>query len=245
MLILTTALCRTRGDTAVAEEYWALLVGWANYLLNHGYDPEHQLCTDDFAGHLAHNANLSVKAIIALAAFADLCEMTGRKGDGEQYLTAAKRFAKQWEHDSRDDDTREGEHHKLTLTDSGTWSLKYNLVWDKLLGYGLFSPEVFTREVAWYRRKKNRYGTPLDSRSLFTKADWIVWAACLTDDEDAFRDLVEPIWDFLNEAPARTPFSDWYGTTDAAEHSFHHRSVVGGLFMRFAEGHFGRRERGI
>lgn len=228
MLILTAALCRVLDSTALAESNWNLLKQWADYLLQHGYDPDHQLCTDDFAGHLAHNANLSVKAIVALAAFSDLCEMTGNAKEGAEYLSAARDFAGRWESDSREDD-----HHKLTLTDPGTWSLKYNLMWDKLLDYGLFSSGVFEREVAWYRACRQHYGTPLDSRSLFTKADWIVWAACLTDDQESFRELVEPIWDFLNETPSRTPFCDWYGTTDAAEHSFHHRSVVGGIFMKF------------
>lgn len=73
MLIMCAALGQV-GRTDLVKPYMPLLTKWAEYLKAKGLDPENQLCTDDFAGHLAHNTNLSVKAIVALGAFAQLCE---------------------------------------------------------------------------------------------------------------------------------------------------------------------------
>lgn len=231
MIIITAALRRVReaaGESCTfAEDNWDLLSKWAEYLLEHGYDPAHQLCTDDFAGHLARNTNLSVKTIIALAAFAELCERSGRNSEAERFESAARNFAVRWARETLD-----GEHHRLTFDAADSWSLKYNLIWDKIFGFGLFGDDVFEREVAWYRRQANRYGTPLDSRATFTKGDWILWVASLSENPEDFTALSDPIWYFLNDTPSRTPFSDWYGTTDATEQSFHHRSVVGGMFMK-------------
>lgn len=227
LLIMMTAVCMMEGSAAFAEENWDLLSKWALYLKEHGLDPENQLCTDDFAGHLAHNANLSIKAIVALAGFAKLCQMLGKSETAAEFLRTAQEMAGQWEKKAQEND-----HYKLTFDQPHTWSLKYNLLWDELLGLGIFAPEIHRKELDYYLQKQNRYGTPLDNRSTYTKADWLVWAAALADTKEAFERLVEPLWLFLHETPSRVPFTDWYDTISGRQIGFQHRSVVGGLFAK-------------
>ncbi len=227
MLILVAVAAHIDGNAEFAKPHWPLLEQWAEYLKAKGLDPENQLCTDDFAGHLAHNVNLSAKAIVALACYARLCEMAGKRDEAAEYRRTAEEFAHQWVKMADD-----GDHYRLTFDRPGTWSQKYNLVWDKLLDLKLFPPEVARKEIAYYKTKLNLFGLPLDNRSLYTKTDWEVWTATLAESREDFECLMEPVYAFINYTPQRVPLTDWYWTHNAQRRGFQARPVIGGVFIR-------------
>ena len=227
MILMFAALARAEGSTAYAGRYWPLITRWAEYLLDKGFDPENQLCTDDFAGHLAHNTNLSIKAIEALAAYAQLAEKLGHHEDAARYDAAAKSMASKWATMAAD-----GDHYRLAFDKTGTWSQKYNLVWDQILGLNMFPGEIARREVAFYKTRLNAFGLPLDNRATYTKLDWTVWSATLANNPADFKALVHPVFTFLNQTPDRVPMTDWYDTVSAHQVGFQARSVVGGVYIK-------------
>lgn len=227
MLILVDALAHAEDSPQLAERYWPQLTTWAQYLKQKGLDPENQLSTDDFAGHLAHNANLSIKAIDALAAYADLAHLLHHEEVGKEYRETAESMARQWMSMAA-----EGDHYKLAFNSPGTWSQKYNLVWDRILGYNLFPASVRETEMAYYLTKLNQYGLPLDNRADYTKLDWSVWTATLTSNPDQFKAIIDPIYKWIQETPDRVPLTDWYDTKTGKQVGFQARSVVGGVFIK-------------
>jgi len=227
MIILVDAVARAEGAPQLAQRYWPTLTKWAEYLNIHGLDPETQLTTDDFAGHVAHNANLSIKAIDALAAYADLAHLLKQETVAKQYQTTAKEMAQKWITMAK-----EGDHYKIAFNSPNTWSQKYNLVWDKILDYNLFPNSVRDSEVAFYLTKLNLYGLPLDSRADYTKLDWSIWTATLASNSTQFNAIIDPIYRWTNETPTRVPLTDWYDTKTGKQVGFQARSVVGGVFIK-------------
>ena len=227
LLLLLAALARVEGNANFSSQYWPVLVKWADYLKAKGFDPENQLCTDDFAGHLAHNVNLSAKAICGLGAFARLCEMRGEKPKARELMQLASQFADRWVKEADD-----GDHFRLAFDRPGTWSQKYNLVWDRILGLNLFPDAVRRKEMDFYRTKQDEFGLPLDNRRSYTKLDWTLWTATLTQTPADFEALVNPVWRFLDESPSRVPMTDWFRTRDGTQQGFQARSVVGGVFLQ-------------
>jgi Glutaminase A six helical-hairpin domain len=227
ILLMVAALAKVEGNARFAEQYWPLLTKWAEYLRDKGLDPENQLSTDDFAGHLAHNTNLSVKAILALGSYAMLSEMLSKKAEAKSYRQIAEAMVEKWIKMADD-----GDHYRLVFDKGGSWSQKYNLVWDRLLGLKLFPPQIARRELAFYKKKQNKYGLPLDNRETYTKLDWIVWTATMAESDEDFKAFVAPIYKFLNETPSSVPITDWYGTIDGKQRGFQARSVVGGIYIK-------------
>lgn len=227
MLILVDALAHAEGKYDLVKKHWPQLSQWAEYLREKGLDPENQLSTDDFAGHLAHNANLSIKAIEGLAAYAQMAAEIGKSDVAKEYSVAAKQMALQWQTMARD-----GDHYKLAFDKPGTWSQKYNLVWDRLLNFGLFPQSIAQTEITFYLKQLNAYGLPLDDRADYTKLDWEIWTGTLTDAPAPFAHLIEPIGKWLHETPTRVPLTDWYDTKDGKRQGFQARSVVGGVFIK-------------
>ncbi len=227
MILLTDAIAHDENSAEFATMFWPQLTQWANYLEKYGLDPEDQLCTDDFMGHLAHNANLSVKAILALAAYGDLCKMKGDLANASKYAKLAKEDAAHWM-----EVADAGDHSLLAFDKPGTWSQKYNLVWDQLLGLNVFPPTVRQAEITYYKDHLLEYGLPLDSRTHLSKTDWSIWSATMASNQTDFDAIVDPIYSYLNGTTARDPISDSYETDSLASGGMHARPVVGGFFIK-------------
>lgn len=227
MLTLAAQLCRLDGNTKYVDKYWDVVTTWADYLSENGQDPANQLCTDDFAGHWAHNCNLSVKAIMGVAGYAEMARIKGDAATAEKYMARAKEMAVKWEEDAREDD-----HYRLAFDRADTWSQKYNMIWDKLWGTNLFPNGAMERDVQYYLKQQNAFGLPLDCRKDYTKSDWIMWTAGMAKDKSDFLEFVAPLYKYMDETESRVPTSDWYDTKTGLMVGFKARSVIGGYWMR-------------
>lgn len=228
MLIMDAAVALETGDTSFAEEHLDLSEQWVKYLIENGRDPENQLCTDDFAGHLAHNCNLSVKAIMGIAGLGLIYGMMGDDAKKQEYLAIAKDMAEDWKKRASNGDGS----YRLAFDRPNTFSMKYNMIWDKLWKTDLFGQELMNSELKENRKHFNEYGMPLDSRSEHTKSDWYVWVASMLDSKEDFESFIEPLWRTYNDSESRVPMTDWYDTASARKVNFQHRTVQGGLFMK-------------
>ncbi len=229
MIIMETNVALATKNVDFAKEHFDVLRAWAEYLEKYGNDPENQLCTDDFAGHLAHNCNLSLKAIMGIAGMSVLSGMIGDEKAKIAYRDKAVKMAKSWCERAKNSDGS----YKLTFTDAeDTFSQKYNMVWDKIWGTEIFPSDVVNSEIKSNFSHFNEYGLPLDSRAEYTKADWLVWTATMAKSKADFKRFIAPLWKYYNDTADRDPMTDWYDTVSCTRVGFIHRTVIAGLFIK-------------
>jgi len=231
MLVMAANTVIADGNTDFIRANLDILTKWVKYLEDNGRDPENQLCTDDFAGHLAHNCNLSLKAIMGIAGLGVLYGYLDDGAKKAEYLGKARLMAKDWAERAANGDGS----YRLAFDRAGTWSMKYNIVWDKLWGTEIMDRSVIASEFASYKKHINPYGMPLDNRETYTKSDWLVWTATLAAERSDFEEFVAPLWEAYNRSLSRVPMTDWYFTVTAAKRGFQNRTVQGGLFIKLLE----------
>ena len=231
MLVMATAVTLADGNLDFIRENLDLLETWVRYLEDNGRDPANQLCTDDFAGHLAHNCNLSLKAIMGITGLGILYGLLGDEAKKTEKMNLAKSLAADWSQRAANGDGS----NRLAFDRPDTWSMKYNIVWDKLWGTGIMDKAVIASEFASYDKHINPYGMPLDNRETYTKSDWLVWTATLASERADFEAFIAPLWEAYNRSLSRVPLTDWYFTVTADMRGFQHRSVQGGLFIKLLE----------
>ena len=255
MLFMLLGIAQRLGAPATLPwlgKYLPLLRRWVEELVRTAEFPANQLCTDDFTGRLPNNTNLGAKGTIAIHAFAELCDLLSTKAEGQpstpldgcadsaQFKAVAARYATTWQKYAYV--ATPAPHYKMSFNDihgvADSWSLKYNLLWQRLLKLdGPFPDAVFRDEVAYYRTKANPFGIPLDPRHTWVKTDWLSWAACMSGEQADFEDMLRPIFKFANSTPSRHPFTDLYDTVSGKQSwgGFIARFVIGGLFARLME----------
>jgi hypothetical protein len=228
MLIMVDAIAHAENGAEFAGEYWTELTQWANFLKPYAIDPGNQLTTDDFLGTINHSTNLAVKAIEALGAYAQLAQMRGDTATAQSFTATAQSDVQHWLSVAADGTT----HYRLAYDQPNTWSQKYNLVWDTILGLNLFPAQVAQREVAYYKQVMRPFGVPVESTTTTAKTDWSVWSATLATNKSDFEALITPIYKYLNGTAARIQLADSYNVNNLNSSGFHARPVVGGVFIK-------------
>ena len=231
MLLTVAAVTAAEKNADFARKHLSVLEQWLDYLKQNGLDPKNQLCTDDFAGHLAHNCNLSLKAVCAIGAFSVVYSTLGLPQKAEECLKTSRQMAGAWAEKA---DNGDGSF-RLAFNSPNTFSLKYNMVWDKVMELNIFPSYIMGSEMASYQRRMQPYGIPLDNRSNYTKSDWLVWTATMASTMEEFQEIIHPLWQAYHYTPSRVPSTDWYSTVTSMQCGFQNRTVQGGLFMKLLD----------
>ncbi len=226
MLLMSAAYYKETNDIKFVQKNSDLLSQWADYLLDAGIVLENELCTDDFNGHSEKNVNLAIKCAIGLAAWGIMLNDL-QAGEGDKYLQNAHAYAKELERIAEN-----GDHLTATIDDRKSWSLKYNLVYDKILKTNLFRQSTYSNEVKLYKQNIHKYGIPLDNQHNYTKSDWQMWVSALDNSNNLTLEVSDKLVSMLADTTIRVPFTDWYDSFSAEPSgSFRHRSVQGAMFL--------------
>lgn len=106
------------------KKHYSIMTQWASYLITDGLIPAEQLSTDDFAGTLANQTDLAIKAIVGIGAMGEIAAQTGHKINATYYRDVSREYIEKWIELAI---SKDGGHAKLAYQDDASWGTLYNL----------------------------------------------------------------------------------------------------------------------
>ena len=97
---------------------------------------------------------------------------------------------------------------------------------------GFVPQHIYKVQSDWYQAVRQKFGLPLDSRHLYTKSDWQIFAASVSS-TTVRSEILQSIAYWVNETVTNRPLTDLYNTEGDGGFpgpDFFARPVVGGHF---------------
>ncbi|KAF1812219.1 glutaminase GtaA [Eremomyces bilateralis CBS 781.70] len=234
MIIMALSYAQRSKDTDYLKQHYKILKQWAEFLVDEALIPENQLSTDDFAGLLANQTNLALKGIIGIEAMSQIADLTGAHDEAQNYTSIAHEYISKWQtygiaHDANPP------HTTLNYGKNESFNLLYNLYADRVLGLNLVPQSVYDMQSLFYPTVLNEFGVPLDTRHLWTKADWEIFVASIASVET--RDLIlSTLARWVNVTTTDRALTDLYESDTGGYPGFQFvaRPVMGGSFALLA-----------
>jgi len=232
LLIMTIAYVRASGNASIILDNYQLFDTFARFLSNNTLSPVLQSSADSsYLPPYDGETNLAIKGIIALKAYGDLITQLG-KSAGAGYTASGVTFAQTWEQQAS---SGSGDYRLTYTTDNGLWSTEYNVFADKWLNSNVLSSDVFTKLSTTYQSRLEPFGVPVDGRNVYTKPEWMMFAAGLAPDTATRNKLITSVVNFLSSGPCTLPWCDLYQVnTGNVSTTFVNRPVVGGVYSLLA-----------
>lgn len=97
--------------------------------------------------------NLALKGIVGVGAMSILAQAAGNTADQTTYMNDAQSLIGQWATKAQDSS---GLPLLLEYDIEGQWSLKYNALYDHIVGLNLIPTSLSQEEATWYQSQAGR-----------------------------------------------------------------------------------------
>jgi hypothetical protein len=131
MIFMALAYSQFTDNIDYLEKHYKILKQWTSYLIDFGLIPATQgnttdilgliiVSTDDFAGPLANQTNLALKAILGIRAMGQIASLTKNDQDAKEFMKTSEEYMQKWEKYTFEEDST---HAKLAYQMNNSWGI--------------------------------------------------------------------------------------------------------------------------